>query len=208
MIIKKVHVLESKRQYTGFTTVNKLSLQNEYVDGSWGPLYYAEQVVLKKPTTMCILYGWPTLDEAPTKNNCFVALRKQSRPAYSTENPYLIEIVGGGTEHEESFLAAAIRETKEEYGLDISKTVYKLGEYPLLPSPGILTEEVYFTAAQISPEQFKEIPTIIPVGDGNELESGTILFIQPLKDAINDCRSGIIKCMKVEIALRRLWDYL
>lgn len=205
-MIDKILQLDSQEIYKGFCGLTKNTAKNLFKDGTESAIYHFEKVHLRLNCVIVALYGWPDKTVPPTKHNCVVALRKQIRPVISLEYPYIIECAGGGIDAEETILEAAKREVKEEMGLDVH--CFRLGG-PLLSSPGIIDEEVHFAAAELSPQNFEDLKTIVPRGDGSPLEDGPILFTQNLSEVLYNSRESILpQCMKVEIILRRLWDML
>ena len=109
-----------------------------------------------------------------------VVLSKQFRaPVYNhgIQNGFLVEVVGGAIDKNESPEKAAIRETEEEVGYKI-QTVEKVSTVFL--SPGIVNEKVHLFVGEYSEDHKTENGGGV-VAEDEEIEVLEIDFIEALK---------------------------
>jgi len=124
-------------------------------------------------------------------------------PGGSRETGALWELPAGliepGEQSTGGVLRAGCRELREELGfLALEGDLQMLGP-PIWPSPGVLSERLYFVQLVVQPERREE-----PSLDGSALERHGRVVAVPLERALELCRSGRIQDAKTELALRRL----
>ena len=114
-------------------------LSNQLFNGSWSPVYTRE--VFERGHAAAVL-----LIDSKREEVVFV---EQFRPgAIETEtNPWLVELVAGMIEEDETPEAVVYREAIEESGSEILK-LRKICEY--LVSPGGTTERIWLYVAEIN----------------------------------------------------------
>ena len=207
------------RSDEGFLRVRRLVLENVYVDGSRSAPYPCD-VVSRSRTDAVAVVLYDVRPDGPAGRHVVrvalktglrapVFLRRNARLVQPDARPYgiLAEIVAGMLEPEDAGTTGierrAAHEAREEAGLSVDPaSVEPLGA-EAFPSPGITDEKVHFRAAR-TPLDLREKPE----GDGSVMEEGGGVWILPLEEAIEACRTGEISDMKTEIALLRLADHL
>lgn len=125
---KDVEIITDEPLYEGFFSLKALTLKHRRFEGGWtGTL--RREVFDRNPVAAILPYD-PVLDQ--------VVLIEQFRVgAYNDKQPWMLELIAGIIENNESAEDMAYRETKEEAGLDILE-LQKIYEYWV--SPGASTE--------------------------------------------------------------------
>jgi ADP-ribose pyrophosphatase len=149
---------------------------------------------------------------------CWVYLRSALRPPLRFRDPTrspdgqretgaLWELPAGliepGEQSTGGVLRAGCRELREELGFLALETDFQTLGAPVWPSPGVLSERLFFVQLAVRPERREE-----PSLDGSALERHGRVVAVPLAQALELCRSGRIQDAKTELALRRLADHL
>ena len=128
-------------------------------------------------------------------------------PGGSRETGALWELPAGliepGEQSTGGVLRAGCRELREELGFMALETDLQMLGAPVWPSPGVLSERLFFVQLQVRPERREE-----PSLDGSALEHHGRVVAVPLERALELCRSGKIQDAKTELALRRLAEHL
>ncbi|MCX5746867.1 MAG: NUDIX hydrolase [Proteobacteria bacterium] len=139
-----------------------------------------------------------------------VALARDASIAVIPEPPptmFLTELVAGiletGDHGEAGLRTRAAAETLEEGGFVVAPAAVIMLGAGMLPSPGPMTEKLYFAAVEVDPAAQLALP-----GDGSPMEEGASTRWLLLDDAIAACVRGEIVDMKTELGLRRLRDHL
>lgn len=133
-----VKVLDRDVPYQGFLSVEKYSLQHQCFEGGWSkPL--SRELMLRKNAVAVLLH-----DPA---HNALVLIEQFRIGALSDpESPWLLELVAGLIDSDESPEQIARRECQEEAGCEVSK-LRKIHEFYL--SPGASNEKLYLYYAQL-----------------------------------------------------------
>jgi len=139
MTNKDTKILKRELLHEGFCRIEKFTLQNKLFRGGWTSPYERE-IMVKHKAAVALPYD-PVLDK--------VVLIEQFRAGALFQNeisPWLIELVAGIMDKEESFISLIRREMLEEAGLEILelKQVYNY-----LASPGASTEEIVLFYAKV-----------------------------------------------------------
>lgn len=125
------------------------------------------------------------------------------RPDAKGSDAVVWELPAGLIEPGEAPRAAAARELEEELGFSVDEEDMRpLGAWAF-PAPGFIAEIHHFFHVRVDPAKRG-----IPGGDGSPLEEVAEIVKIPLQEAIDACRSGIIRDSKTELALCRLRDEL
>ena len=126
-----VEILGADLLSNGFFTLNSYRLRHRLFAGGWTPVIQRE--MLERGHAAALLPYDPVRDE--------VVLVEQFRlGAVATSNePWLLELVAGIIDKDETAEQVAIRESREEAGLEVSTTEF-ICSY--LPSPGGCTERI------------------------------------------------------------------
>lgn len=132
MTEKNTKVLARELCYQGFYRMEKLQLQHRLFSGAMGPVINRELFV--RPDAVCVL----PYDQATDS----VVLLEQFRVGAldKSPHPWLLEVVAGLIDEGEKPEHTAIREAREEAGLEFSQLLPVLQYYP---SPGGSDERVH-----------------------------------------------------------------
>lgn len=186
--------------------IKRLRVRNAFVDGSFSRPYNVDIVSHKGIDAVAILPYWRDDD-----GRVQLMLLRSFRPALTFRDadpesePYLIEAIAGilergeGSQGRAGIRHRAAREALEEAGIEIpQETVAILGE-PFFTSPGVYTEKLWVTAAEVDPGVRNE-----PSLDGSVMEEMIRPLVFSLEEARLMCDTGEIRDAKTEIAIERL----
>ncbi|MDW8247468.1 MAG: NUDIX hydrolase, partial [Sandaracinaceae bacterium] len=132
------------------------------------------------------------------------------RPTYRTPfqskgEPFLFEVPAGLIEAdevgEEGVFHCAARESREEVGVSIEPSRFRMLGPPVYLSPGLTAEKVHFACAEVREEEIG-----IASSDGSPVEERAVVIWVPLELALQACRNGQIEDAKTEIAVRRFGE--
>ena len=128
--------------YHGFIRLVRYQLRHRLFNGEWSNPFTRE--VAERKSAIAILPYDPVLDR--------VILIEQFRPGAlaNDPNPWLIEIVAGLYEHDQTPGDVAIRETKEEAGCEVLD-LYPICEY--FVSPGGSNEYLWVYCGRVDASQ-------------------------------------------------------
>ena len=203
----------------GFLRVRRLVLRNVYADGTRSKPYDCDVVSRTRTDAVAVvLYEvGPGRKKGPrsvrvalkTGLRAPVFLRRRARLVQPDARPYgvIAEIVAGMLEPEDAGEGGverrAAREAHEEARVRVRPSEVEPLGAEAFPSPGITDEKVHFRAVRAGLSALEP-----PGGDGSVMEEGGGVWVLPLEEAIEACRTGAIPDMKTEIALLRLADHL
>ena len=138
-------IIKKESLYQGFFSLSKYSLSNELFQGGWSGEYTRE--VFERGNAAAVLLYDPTRDK--------VVLVEQFRPgAIGTDSsPWLMELVAGMIEENESPEEVVSREALEEAGCSIRRLV-KIRDYWV--SPGGTSERVWLFLGEVDSLQIAE----------------------------------------------------
>ena len=133
----KFNIVNTKKAYDGFCKIFKIGFQHEQFDGSTGNIKEHELFV-RHPCVGVLPYNPHTKEVILIKQFRIGALDPLNnfKPSF---DPWLLEIVAGIIDTEESFEKTAIRECEEEAGCNISRLIPM---YDYLVSPGANNERI------------------------------------------------------------------
>ncbi len=113
---RKLHarIIDKKAEYEGFLTVNRVFIEKERHEGGIEKISW---LVMERGHAVAVLAYDPKSDE--------VVLVNEMRPGIlcAGEYPYTSNLIAGGIGKNETAVEAAVRETKEEAGLDLKNPV-------------------------------------------------------------------------------------
>lgn len=137
-----VELLNQQVAYQGYFRIKRYTLRHRLFGGGWSPALMRE--VFDKKMAVGILLFDPVLNK--------VILIEQFRAAIleRTHNPWLIELVAGIMDTDESPEQVAIREAKEEAGL-LATDLIPIYEY--WTSPGGSSEKVKLFCGRVDASQ-------------------------------------------------------
>jgi ADP-ribose pyrophosphatase len=128
---------------------------------------------------------------------------RPDRAGGSSVAAVLWELPAGLVEPGETPRAAAAREVLEELGFEVAESaLHELGP-PSHPAPALIGERHHFFRVEVESATRTE-----PAGDGSPIEANAVIASIPLDEALEACRTGVIRDEKTELALRRLADVL
>lgn len=135
---KDVEILEESWAYRGFLQLKCYQLRHKLFNGGWSDVLARELIV--RPAVAGVLPYDPVLDK--------VVLIEQFRPGAldGPQAPWLMEIVAGIAEADESVEALAHREIQEEAGL---KALALKLIYRYWVSPGMCNEQITLFCAKV-----------------------------------------------------------
>ncbi|MGA2448046.1 MAG: NUDIX hydrolase [Polyangiaceae bacterium] len=193
----------ASRASGGYLNVLRLDLVARYPDGSESaPFPY--DIASRAALDVVVMAAYYGDHGAPN-----VFLRSAIRPPCAlrsvppAHDGRLWELPAGLVDPGEEPLAAAERELGEELGFfGTGPALFPLGEW-MFPAPGMIAERHIFFAVEVDPATRGT-----PLEDGSALERAALVTAMPVADAIEECRRGIIRDAKTELALRRLAEFL
>lgn len=160
---KDFKILEENIAYEGFFQVKNVTIRHKLFDGGWSEPF-GREIFERRPVAAVLPYD-PVLDK--------IVLIEQFRagPVHSS-NPWLLELVAGITEDDESIEELVKREAMEEAGLEILELV-KAHEYWV--SPGGSSEFLSLYCGKVdaseaggihgNPEEFEDIKVHVMSSD-------------------------------------------
>lgn len=213
---KFLHKSPELKVETGFSSLERFVVVNEYTDGSFSNSYNCDIMIRKGIDAVGII---PYFYE---KNELYITLISNFRaPVLYREKTLLgkniddidknsikiIEIPAGIFEDSElkakkvhdAIKNAAARELLEETGFEVKPSEVKVLGGHYFSSPGILTEKIYIASCNITGKKAKEQKL-----DGT-MEENIKPFSITLTEALRWCKEGIIQNAITEIAITRLY---
>ena len=126
----QVQIEEQKTVYEGFFNLKTFKLKHTLYDGSWSEVI-SRELFQRGDCVAVVLYD-PQQDS--------VVLIEQFRiGALQADNPWLVEIVAGAIEANETAADVAHRESREEAGCEI-RSLIKINEF--YTTPGTASEKI------------------------------------------------------------------
>lgn len=135
---RQVEILDRDRVYDAFFKLDVLNLRHERFDGSWTPVLRRELFV-QRPAVVVLPYD---------AMQDLVVLVEQFRAGCidRDEPPWLVEAVAGLVEEGETPEAVAVRETREETGLELGRLEFACRYHA---SPGGTSERAHVFVGEI-----------------------------------------------------------
>ena len=183
----RVELLERKTVFQGYFRIDRLTIRHKRFDGTWSETVKRE--LFERGHAAAVLLYDPVLDK--------VGLTEQFRPGALSAGwyPWLIEIVAGIIDAGESAEQTAVREAREEAGVEIGELI-KITD--VLATPGGSSETVSLFCARVDAAQLGGI-------HGVALESEDIrVFAVPADEAIAWTENGRINNAISMIAIQWL----
>lgn len=181
-----VKVLEKSTRYSGFYTLDELTLQHKLFNGDWSPALKRE--VYGKRRVAALLPYDPIRDEV-------VLIQEFRVGALAEENPWIVEIVAGISEPNETIEDMIMREAYEEAGLKPLELI-KIYEYWV--SPGGSREHLTLFCGRVDASNAGGIHGL--PHEGEDIQVITV----PANEAINAIATGEINNAASIIALQWL----
>lgn len=211
--IEALSLHHSEEVGDGFLRIVRVTISNQYADGTSSPPYVAEYVTRPKGLDGVVVVVWRSDSSG---GEPWVLLRTNLRPGVAlgrvnapiavpdaAPSIALTEVVAGIVEASDlgldGLVARVCAEVREEAGYSITGDhVTWLGNASF-PSPGVMPEKHYYAAVRITEATQYETPE----GDGSPFEEGAVTRWMPLREAIAGCERGAISDAKSELALHR-----
>jgi ADP-ribose pyrophosphatase len=200
---------EGSRCDEGFLRMRRLVLRNCYPDGSISRSYRYDLVERNAIDAVAIVL------EAQGQAGPKICLRTCLRPPLALRPGYdlpleepegavlLWEVPAGLVEREERGLdglrACAARETVEEVGISLAPSAFEPFGPAVYLSPGVVPEKIHYLLAKVDVARCGN-----PIGDGSPTEERAEVRFVDVTSALLASRSGILRDVKTEVAVRRL----
>lgn len=185
-------ILASESLYKGFYQMNKLSIAHQRFEGGEQRI---ERELLNRPNAVCVLL----VDLAADK---FVFVEQFRVGAMHTPNPWLIELVAGLIDKDETPEEVGRREAMEEAGVELGRMEF-ITKY--FPSPGGTNEWIYLYVAEVDSQQASGIHGLAEEGEDIRVLTPSIDegLCWLAEGRINNAAS-IIACQWLQLNLDRL----
>jgi len=181
-----VEIQSETTVYDGFFQVKQLTLKHRIFAGGWSGVMQRE-LFRRRPVGAVLPYD-PIRDE--------VVLIQQFRVgALSQENPWLLELVAGITEPDESVEEMIHREADEEAGLKLLELIQL---YQYWVSPGGSSENLTLFCGRVDATNAKGIHGMV------EEHEDIKVITMPTQQAIDSIKNGVINNAATIIALQWL----
>ena len=182
-----IEILDQKTNYKGYFSIVTLQYRHKLFAGGWSDV--VEKEVFERGNSVGVLLYDPIADRIAMIEQC----RAGAVP--HPENPWLVEIVAGECEPDETNQQVAIREAKEEAGVDITELVPICNYFV---SPGGSTEKMELFCARVDSHQMGGI-----YGLQDEHEDIKVIVVA-CDEAFEQVRTGAINTGPAIIALQWL----
>ncbi len=187
--MKSFKINHEKEVYSGFLKVLKANVQYDKHNNE-GEIKASRECLERGDSTAVLLHN--------IDNNSFLFTRQFRYPSARRKDPWMLELVAGSIDEDESAEQSAIRETREEVGYDIHD-LEPISTY--YPSPGGCSEQIHLFYARIRDHQKKYIGG----GKANEKEDIELVSIKVF-EAKEMLRSGAFNNSIILISLQ--WYFL
>ena len=177
--MREVRVESVRRVFDGHFKVDEATATFQKPDGTWsGP---TKRLSVERGDAAAVLIHDP-------ERNTLVLVRQFRYPTLRHGEPFLLEIVAGNVDEGETPEAAAIREAKEEVGIDV-RNVREVAR--MYGSPGGLSETITIYLAEGR-----------YAGGGGGLEGEDVEVVEtPVAEAMAMLARGEIRDAKTQLAL-------
>ena len=180
------NISTKKQKYSGFLSIDEYQISHELYNGGFTPVITRE--LMERGHAVAVLLFDPNEDR-------LVLIEQFRIGAKGDDNPWLLELVAGMIDEGESMLEVAIRECREEAGLEITNTQEIMSYYS---SPGGCTEQITLFYAEVDSRLAGGIH-----GLDSEDEDIKVLVID-FNEAMEKLNSGKINSATPIIALQWL----
>lgn len=179
-------ILEKKEPYSGFCSIKHFKIQFPLFAGGMSEIF--EREFLYRAHAVAVLLFDPD-------TNKVILIEQVRAAAFEEENPWLLEIVAGMIESNDTPEATAHREAIEEAGYPILSLI-PIGSY--LASPGISNEKTFVFCGRIKAKDIGELHGLAHEGEDIKVH------VVPILDAFTLLEEGKILSASAIIALQWL----
>ena len=130
---------------SGFCHIERYHMQHKFFDGTWSQ-EYTRDLMIKPAVAAALAYD-------PQRNNVVLLEQFRIGALEHNPNPWLIEVVAGIMDKQESHEELIKREMLEETGLTIAQLI---PIYDYLVTPGCSTEKVKLFCAHVDSSKAQE----------------------------------------------------
>ena len=184
-LVRQWNIEQRKTEYQGFYRIDKLYFKHSLHDGGWTGL--VDRELFMRGNVAAILPWDPDTDR--------VVLIEQFRigAMHQSPDPWLLEVIAGMIDTDESPEQVAVREAMEEAGVTVS-TPQLVSRY--LASPGSTTEEVFVYLAKA------DLSRVGGVHGLDEEDEDILVHVMSADDALTLLHGGHVKNAISIIALQ------
>jgi len=172
---QQVEIIERETCFQGFYRLDRLRLRHQQFAGGMGPVLTRELFV--RPDAVCVLPYDPQADSVVLVEQFRIGALEKS------EHPWLLELVAGIIDTDETPEAVARREAIEEAGLVLSE-LWPLHCY--YPSPGGSDERVYLFVGRCDSQHAGGLHGLAEEGEDIRVQ------VLSLNEALQACSDGRI----------------
>lgn len=159
-LVDDIRIESKEKRFKGFFQIDEMSFTHRLFAGGWSKSIQRE--IFERGDAVAVLLYDPVEDAVvmieQIRVGAMVALANAEQQAtnalVANKNPWLLECIAGMVDKDETPVNVAIRESKEEAGVDISDPTFMLS---YLSSPGGISERIYLYAARVDSEKAKGI---------------------------------------------------
>lgn len=170
-----VEIKKSDCMYSGVFQIHRLTLRFRQYSGEWSDWIEREQVC-RHDAVAVLLYD-PSCDKIILVEQLRIGALRQD----NTESPWMVEIVAGLCDHDESLSMTAKREAQEEADCEIQSLFPILSFYP---TPGGFTEKTHIYCGTVDSNKVGKL-----CGNPDEHEDISVKVIAAAS-VLNDLKSG------------------
>lgn len=189
--LNDVEIQDETRVYDGFFKMHRLKLRHKLFEGNWSPSITRE--LFKRDQAAGVLIFDPAQSSVALVEQFRIGALTSAENKHSS--PWLLEIIAGIVEPNESSTEVAIREAKEEAGVSIQNLI-PICEY--LVSPGGTDERITLFCALADCTQISGIHGLAEEGEDIRVH------VFPIEEAFAAVESGRINNAATIVALQWL----
>jgi ADP-ribose pyrophosphatase len=182
-----VEELKRTIMYKGFFRVAKSELRHKLFSGQWSPVLVRE--VFERSNAVAVLPYDPITDQVVLIEQFRIGALGNSR------SPWLLEVVAGMFEANESPEEVARRETSEEIGVALGRCEFIMN---YLVSPGGTTERIHLAVGEVDSTLAQGVHGV--AAEGEDL----LVHVISIQQALDWLATGVIDNAATVIALQWL----
>jgi ADP-ribose pyrophosphatase len=149
-----VTILKEETVFSGYSKVKQVEVQIPLFQG--GVNHRLQRELLCRPSAVAVLLF------DPEKNQVVMIEQFRAGGLFERESPWMLEIVAGVVEPNDTPLASAYREVKEETGCEVLSLIPICSYFV---SPGICTEKIIIYCARVKAPEATEFHGLVEEGE-------------------------------------------